>query len=271
MTVGTRWEYHTSLASGCQLNAQGIPTGTLMIMAAYISCHCLQSMSLATGAHSSPFLEKDLKQASGKYHFIVVVGHRPLLSSHHGFGKDKDPLSTGQWEAWQPLFEQYGVDLTLWGHVHAYERAMGNGIPVITSGMAGQSYCCGAWDYNPPNWSIFREDSHGYLRVNVDLTSNQSEPASMHVEYVRSDDGKVYDSFKVLSKRGTSLQQSVSQAQLWHSEAMEASNLSSYRRQSACYEELGTPPPPKGVVPVVPPGLCPKSTSDKTDIEAVLV
>eukprot|EP00928_Gymnodinium_smaydae_P033077 TRINITY_DN23799_c0_g1_i1.p1 TRINITY_DN23799_c0_g1~~TRINITY_DN23799_c0_g1_i1.p1 ORF type:complete len:487 (-),score=38.24 TRINITY_DN23799_c0_g1_i1:147-1607(-) len=196
------------------------------------------------------FLETDLKQALGKQPFIVVVGHRPLLSSHMSFGKDHDALSKGQWKAWQPLFEKYKVDLTLWGHIHAYERIMYGEMPVISSGMAGQSYCCGAWEYDPPDWSKYREDSHGYLRVGVNL---KQSPPSLRVEYVRSDDGKVYDAFTIFAHNHAT---GVRKPLLEHMpERSNRGNVSLHQSiQGQCTHEEGVA---VALSPQLPRGLCP--------------
>jgi len=207
------------------------------------------------------FLEADLKSAQGKQPFIVVFGHRPLLSSHEGFGKDHDSMSKRQWDVWMPLFEKYHVDLTLWGHVHGYERAMSSGLPIITSGGAGQGYCCGPWEYNPPDWSIFREDSHMYLRIEVNLAQS---PPTMNVEMIRSDDGRVYDAFKVHARDSLGFHKPLLETMPQQSDATTGSTSIFVPRQSnsaegTCSEEVYAPFP---VEPVVPAGLCPTNTYD---------
>lgn len=50
------------------------------------------------------------------YRFGVVFLHRPFLTCGDTSQKDGDR------QAYQPLFEQYGVELVLQGHMHGYER-----------------------------------------------------------------------------------------------------------------------------------------------------
>merc|ERR1711862_566715 len=129
---------------------------------------------------------------------------------------------------------------------------MYDGMPIITSGMAGQAYCCGAWEYNPPEWSKYREDSHGYLRIGVNL---ELKPASMHVEYIRSDDGRVYDSFTVLAREhGAGARERLLEAM---SPNAYRGNVSFSPRGTCHQEGVGAI-----MKPTVPTGLCPTEVSN---------
>eukprot|EP00929_Paragymnodinium_shiwhaense_P095874 TRINITY_DN57197_c0_g1_i1.p1 TRINITY_DN57197_c0_g1~~TRINITY_DN57197_c0_g1_i1.p1 ORF type:complete len:502 (-),score=86.40 TRINITY_DN57197_c0_g1_i1:265-1770(-) len=223
-------------------------------------------VSVSTEHESGPespqyaWLKKDLSRAAGKHKFVVVMGHRPMVSTHTNFGKDHDPISKVQWDAWQPLFEKYNVSLTLWGHVHSYERMYANGVPHVVAGTAGQTYCCGFWAYSEPGWSAYREDAHGYLRVNVDETHS---PAKMLVQFVRSDDGRVADSFEIVEghkSKPPPLHDASSDA--WSDRRMLES-----RRTKQCTDEATDSLLMVGDAPV---GLCPSEDADARKLLVVV-
>src|SRR5919108_5960069 len=87
------------------------------------------------------FVKSDLAKASSNpnINWIIVYMHKPLYTSpsvHAGESTMRDK--------YHPLFDQYGVDLVLYGHNHAYERSYpikyhksSPSIPIITSGSKG--------------------------------------------------------------------------------------------------------------------------------------
>jgi len=84
------------------------------------------------------WLEADLAAANAnraERPWIVAFGHRTWFAHNHR-SKDADTMN-----AHRPLFEKYGVDLYLAGHIHAYSRHLppaGSGdIPVVVTGAAG--------------------------------------------------------------------------------------------------------------------------------------
>jgi len=84
------------------------------------------------------WLEADLAAANAnraERPWIVAFGHRTWFYRDHRL-KDKVLM-----DAHRPLFEKYGVDLYMAGHVHAYSRhlpAPGSGdIPVVVTGAGG--------------------------------------------------------------------------------------------------------------------------------------
>jgi len=83
------------------------------------------------------WLKRDLAAANAnrrKVPWIVVTGHRPIFSAHV---VDFPPgLQFEQRDILQPIFEQYGVDLYVAAHVHAYERHW----PIWNSKKTGESY-----------------------------------------------------------------------------------------------------------------------------------
>ena len=74
-------------------------------------------------------LEENTKQPNAKW--IVVTLHHPLYATKAG--RDNDVLR----EYFQPLFEQYDVDLVLQGHDHAYGR--GHNVPTGSTEVANSS------------------------------------------------------------------------------------------------------------------------------------
>lgn len=135
------------------------------------------------------WLESDLKTVNRSLtNWIIVTGHRPIYSSASGY--NKNGLPHGQSEsiqkAFEPLFNKYGVNLYVCGHVHAYERTF----PVYQGSVKGTYSNPGATTYLIPGsmgniegldtdwgsstkWSAFRySDDYGYgiLNMNKNIT-----------------------------------------------------------------------------------------------------
>lgn len=105
--------------------------------------------------------------------WLVVCMHAPWYNSnvkHHD-----EPEETDMRKSMEPLINEYGADLVLAGHVHAYERMYNtydnktnaSGPVFVNIGDAGnrEGPCP---DYLPqPKWSAFRESrfGHGSLEV----------------------------------------------------------------------------------------------------------
>lgn len=83
---------------------------------------CLDSMASSrttTGAQAL-WLENDLAQNTQKW-LIVFFHHPPYSKGSHD--SDTDTIMKEMRTNFMPILEQYGVDLTLTGHCHAYERS----------------------------------------------------------------------------------------------------------------------------------------------------
>lgn len=98
----------------------------------------LKSGGFAQQGEYERWLEADLKAADAnrvERPWIVAFGHRTWFYRDH---RTKDPDTMN---AHRPLFEKYGVDLYMTGHVHAYSRHLppaGSGdVPVVVTGAAG--------------------------------------------------------------------------------------------------------------------------------------
>ena len=118
---------------------------------------------LARRAEQLSWLEADL--AATKQPWKVAVYHRSPYSAGGEHGSDLAVRS-----AFAPLFEQYGVRLSLSGHEHDYERtrplrdsASGTAVTyVVTGGGGGPLYPAGTAE-----WTAYSASRHHYVRVDV--------------------------------------------------------------------------------------------------------
>lgn len=149
---------------------------------------------------------KWLKQVlqNNKSRWTIVVYHHPMVSVSKG--RDNPILR----KHWQPLLEQYGVDLVLQGHDHTYGRYQpkadtlpeGQG-PVYVVSVAGPKMYLVS-DYARNNMAKVAEDTQLYQVINIatDKLSYESRTVT----------GQLYDAFtlerqkngsKVLKNVGT--------------------------------------------------------------------
>lgn len=141
---------------------------------------------------------KWLKQVlqSNKARWTVVVYHHPMVSVSKG--RDNPILR----KHWQPLFEQYGVDLVLQGHDHVYGRYQpkagklpaGQG-PVYVVSVAGPKMYLVS-DYARKNMAKVAEDTQLYQVINIEADQLSYES--------RTVTGKLYDAFTVQRKQNGS-------------------------------------------------------------------
>jgi hypothetical protein len=78
--------------------------------------------SFSSGSSQFKFVQSDLKAASQNpsINWIIVTFHKPIYTSPNACSSC-DPSSTLR-NTYHPMFDQYGVDLVLQGHVHNYQR-----------------------------------------------------------------------------------------------------------------------------------------------------
>ncbi|KNA16779.1 hypothetical protein SOVF_086060 [Spinacia oleracea] len=161
------------------------------------------------GSEQYKFLEECLASANRhKQPWLIFAGHRPLgYSSNKWFGMEgsfDEPMGR---DDLQKLWQKYKVDLAFWGHVHNYERTcpvyqnqcvkegsshysgVVNGTIHVVAGGGGSHLN----EFSPIKtaWSIYRDQDFGYVKLTA---YNHS---SLEFEYVKSSDGKVYDSFTI--------------------------------------------------------------------------
>eukprot|EP00743_Colponemidia_sp_Colp-15_P003432 GILK01003706.1.p1 GENE.GILK01003706.1~~GILK01003706.1.p1 ORF type:complete len:883 (-),score=159.18 GILK01003706.1:160-2808(-) len=140
--------------------------------------------------------------------WLIFVGHRPMYSSN-GAG-----FSESMQSVYEHLFEEYKVDLALWGHVHGYERTCPvlknecvskfdkdnvvvdpKGTVHVTIGMSGKELA-GKWDSHP-KWSEARILEFGYTRINT------AGGKSLHFEFTKNHDRSVADQFSIVKSGST--------------------------------------------------------------------
>ncbi|KAJ9469708.1 putative inactive purple acid phosphatase 1 [Diplonema papillatum] len=138
------------------------------------------------------WLEDDLQKANqnrDKAPWILAHAHRPLYSSAHIVSSD--PLLR---IALEPMFHKYGVDLSVNGHEHDYERSWPTYLErsqknysdaaatvYLVSGAAGSPELHDPFDGPQPGWSAFRSNTFGYSRMNVYNASH------LHWQQVQTD------------------------------------------------------------------------------------
>jgi hypothetical protein len=101
----------------------GLPSGNTNFYACdYANIHFISLNSVETSLMTNPIASNPLLQwltndlARTTQRWKIVRWHYPAFSTLFPEGI---PTRTN----WLPYLEQYGVDLVLWGHVHAYERS----------------------------------------------------------------------------------------------------------------------------------------------------
>ncbi|KAI9079478.1 hypothetical protein K1719_038560 [Acacia pycnantha] len=143
-----------------------------------------------------------------KQPWLIFSAHRVLgYSSNSWYGSEgsfEEPMGR---ESLQSLWQKYKVDIAFYGHVHNYERScpiyqnqcvksgtshysgIVNGTIHIVVGGGG-SHLSNYSDITP-TWSLFRDHDFGYGKLTA---FNHSY---LLWEYMKSSDGKVYDSFTI--------------------------------------------------------------------------
>jgi 3',5'-cyclic AMP phosphodiesterase CpdA len=116
-----------------------------------LPCFVVLSTEQTSNCSQYDFVKSDLARAASNssIDWIIAYMHKPLYTSpsmHAGYTTMRD--------IYHPLFDQYGVDVVLYGHNHAYERSYPMkydkatpSVPVITSSSKG--------NYNDPQGEIF--------------------------------------------------------------------------------------------------------------------
>jgi 3',5'-cyclic AMP phosphodiesterase CpdA len=154
------------------------------------------------------FVRSDLAKASSNSNidWIIVYMHKPLYTS-----PSVHPGESTMRDKYHPLFDQYGVDLVLYGHNHAYERSypmkydkLSPSTPFITSsskgsyndpqgqifatvGTAGQSI----YHYGSESWYIVTQ-YEGYGFLDIDIAGNK-----LVAKFYSNNYGSVKDQFTI--------------------------------------------------------------------------
>jgi len=140
------------------------------------------------------------------------MGHTPLYSSSDGHTGGNKDLKI----AIEELLYMYGVTLAIWGDDHVYERSYPifdgvfdkstmidpistlpafinpNGTIHLLAGTGGIDL--DGWSSSEaPNWSAYREKTHGF--VNLEFTQTKC-----HVKFTRLNDGTIADEFVIIQQ-----------------------------------------------------------------------
>eukprot|EP01088_Endostelium_zonatum_P019381 TRINITY_DN6658_c0_g1_i2.p1 TRINITY_DN6658_c0_g1~~TRINITY_DN6658_c0_g1_i2.p1 ORF type:complete len:303 (-),score=51.76 TRINITY_DN6658_c0_g1_i2:52-960(-) len=151
------------------------------------------------------WLKNDLKMASQNqtrkiWPWIIVVGHRPMYSSDH-FEYDQHRYGAVFQKNIEPLFQEYGVDVYLSGHMHMYERSWEmkygkrvqkgeKGVVMVVQGTGGV-FPDLEWNSPEPEWSAYRSDDWGYGRMRV-------SEKELNYEFLHQENGDIVDRFSIV-------------------------------------------------------------------------
>ncbi|KAL2516642.1 putative inactive purple acid phosphatase 27 [Abeliophyllum distichum] len=161
------------------------------------------------GTEQYRFIEHCLASADRKKQpWLIFAAHRVLgYSSDKYYGLEgsfEEPMGR---ESLQRLWQKYKVDIAFYGHVHNYERScpiyqnqcvnsetshysgIVNGTIHVVVGGGGAHLS----EFSSVNtsWSLYKDHDWGFVKLTA---FNQS---SLLFEYMKSSDGKVYDSFTI--------------------------------------------------------------------------
>ncbi|MGE3859739.1 MAG: LamG-like jellyroll fold domain-containing protein [Nitrososphaeraceae archaeon] len=177
--------------------------------------------SFGTTSNQYSFAVNDLQTASSNPNidWIVVAFHKPLYDVP--CSSDSCDAEDAFRDIYHPLFDQYGVDLVLYGHAHNYVRtfpikydSITPSSPIITStnlnnyndpdgqvfvqsGAGGRSLrdLTGTANYN-----VFQSDSEFGI-LNIDVVNTNSNNLQLLGKFIQND-GNVIDQFTI-SKQAT--------------------------------------------------------------------
>eukprot|EP01060_Flectonema_neradi_P029795 TRINITY_DN41_c0_g2_i1.p1 TRINITY_DN41_c0_g2~~TRINITY_DN41_c0_g2_i1.p1 ORF type:complete len:530 (+),score=144.80 TRINITY_DN41_c0_g2_i1:44-1633(+) len=160
------------------------------------------------------WLVKDLEKANTNRDavpWVLVHGHRPLYWSENGTN-GTSPMK----QDLEDIFFNYGVDFSINGHVHNYERTwptykgksdQSNLNPratiYVVTGAAGCREMHSPFKKPQPSWSAYRSNSFSYTRMMVYNSSHihwqqvQTDPT----EFPQSDYGRVIDDVWIVQDR----------------------------------------------------------------------
>jgi hypothetical protein len=112
---------------------------------------------LLEGSPQYTFVKQTLENSDAKYK--IVVSHAPFKACD--FEDGHRPLQ-GVYEAYNPLFQNEGVNLVVSAHNHNYQRYKVDNVTYVTSGLGGRSYYSVPEDYNEVGLEELFDIEHGY-------------------------------------------------------------------------------------------------------------
>ena len=149
--------------------------------------------SYSSGSSQYNFVVSDLKAASQNpnINWIIVTFHRPIYTSPNTCSSC-DPLTTLR-NIYHVMFDQYGVDLVLSGHIHNYQRSFplkynpsSPSSPTRTSSSTA--------NYNDPEGEIYAivgtggDNFHGWL-AKASFVVTQQDKGFGYIDIQFTNDG----------------------------------------------------------------------------------
>ena len=98
---------------------------------------CVIRAATPAEADEYAWIEKELKRAR-RNKPIILIAHHPMFLSSPDEPEKYENISIPLREKYLALFEQYGVELVLAGHLHKCAQGEYNGIKFVTAGPAGR-------------------------------------------------------------------------------------------------------------------------------------
>jgi predicted phosphodiesterase len=134
---------------------------------------------------NTQFLENQLKNT--KQPWKIVAMHNPLYSSPSNHPEEKELAGR-----LQPLFDQYGVDLVIYGHNHNYERIKLPDKPTvfIQAGTGGESHYDIKGSRSDGGVEFQDDNDYGFVK----LTINNNTISGQFISH----GGKILDSFSIV-------------------------------------------------------------------------
>ncbi|HJR84539.1 MAG TPA: LamG-like jellyroll fold domain-containing protein, partial [Nitrososphaeraceae archaeon] len=176
--------------------------------------------SYSSGSAQRTFIQNDLQAASTNPNikWIIVYLHKPMYTSPNECGSSScsntGSENTNLRNGFHPLFDQYGVDLVLAGHVHNYQRSYqlkydsgspssptigsnnantyteGNGAVFAIVGTGGVNFH--ALSGKASFTSVQQDDFFGQLEIKVTNSGNKLEG-----RFYRNGNNAILDSFSI--------------------------------------------------------------------------
>jgi 2',3'-cyclic-nucleotide 2'-phosphodiesterase (5'-nucleotidase family) len=134
---------------------------------------------------NTQFLENQLKNT--KQPWKIVAMHNPLYSSPSNHPEEKELAGR-----LQPLFDQYGVDLVIYGHNHNYERIKLPDKPTvfIQAGTGGESHYDIKGSRSDGGVEFQDDNDYGFVKLSININTLSGQFISYG--------GKILDSFSIV-------------------------------------------------------------------------
>lgn len=146
--------------------------------------------SLAPNSPQGSWLTHDLKTASGRGDYTILLAHKaPIGSADKVWCHKKAPVLFAELE---PYLTEFNIQLALFGHIHLYERTMPiNGVTYITAGVGGAKLDT-EFQHPQPDWSAYRHAEHGAC-----FFQHNHQTQELTMQYRSAYDARVVDSFQI--------------------------------------------------------------------------